>query len=247
MKPRVAISIVIPAYNEEKLIGRCLTSLKNQQFTRPYEIIVVNNNSTDATEKIARSFGVKVIHEPQQGVVFARQRGLLFAHGAIIAGADCDSEYPPDWLEKIYNHFASNTRVVAAGGPGLAEKHPAWAYWICELGYSLVNHYYQLTGHVLYLSAFNFAFKRKFFLTLGGYHTYLELGGGDELDPLARLQKSGRVVFNSTLCVKMNTRRYRVGFLRWLFVHCFYYYILSYWLAKLFHRTLIRNQPVRNI
>ncbi|MEK7165261.1 MAG: glycosyltransferase family A protein, partial [Patescibacteria group bacterium] len=106
MQRSPAISIVVPAYNEEKLIGRCLASLKNQDFSGLYEIIVVNNNSVDKTEEIARTFNVRVITESMQSVVAARDRGLRAARGDIVVGADCDCVYPPHWLKTIYAEFA---------------------------------------------------------------------------------------------------------------------------------------------
>ena len=60
------ISVVIPAFNEENLIRECLESLKNQDFTGGYEVIVVDNGSNDNTFQIARDAGVKVVFCPQQ-------------------------------------------------------------------------------------------------------------------------------------------------------------------------------------
>jgi glycosyltransferase involved in cell wall biosynthesis len=67
---KTLISIIVPAYNEEKLIGLCLSSLENQDFNkRDYEVIVINNASTDNTTQIVQKFGVKLVNEPKKGVV----------------------------------------------------------------------------------------------------------------------------------------------------------------------------------
>lgn len=245
MRQSLAISIVVPAYNEEKLISPCLTSLLKQDFSFPYEIIVVNNNSTDKTESIAQSFHVKVITEEMQSVVAARQRGLTTARADIIVGADADCVYPPGWLQAIYRHFADKN-VVAVGGPGIAEINPLWAHLWYRFGFFLVYVWYRLTGKVFYLSAFNFAFRRSTFLGLGGYHMYLDFGG-DEWDPLSRLQNIGKVIYDKDTYMYVSMRRYRVGFVRHIIVHAFYYYFLNYLLARIFKRTVIRAQPVRNI
>lgn len=245
MKTQPAISIVVPAYNEESLIGKCLTSLKNQEVDFPYEIIVVNNNSTDKTAEIARSFHVQVITEPMQSVVSARQRGLMAAKGDIVAGADCDCEYPSHWLRTILRHY-DNPQVVAVGGPALAAKNPLWAHLIYKIGFRYVEFWYKLTKRVLYLGGFNLSFRRKEFLKLGGYNTYLDFGG-DELDVLSRLKQVGTIVFDPQAYMHVSLRRYRVGFVKWLFVHCLYYYVLNYWLSSIFKRPIIRARPVRNI
>ncbi len=245
METPIAISVVVPAYNEEKLISRCLASLMQQDIKYPFEVIVVNNNSQDRTEEIAKTFSVRVLNEHVQGVVATRQQGLLVAKGEIVVGADCDSVYPPHWLYGIYVHFATDPHVVAVGGPAIAEKNPHWAYLIYKYSFKFVNWFYHKTGNVLYLGGFNFAFRRKTFLELGGYRTYLDFGG-DEIDPLARLKRAGKVVYDHQLSVHIDMRRYREGFLRFLFVHTLYYYLLNYALAYVFKRPVIRAQPVRN-
>jgi glycosyltransferase involved in cell wall biosynthesis len=107
------ISVVIPAYNEEKFLRDCLLSVKKQHVSVPYEIIVVNNNSTDATAKIAREEGVRVFDEPEKGLAFARQKGLDAAKGELLVYLDADVRLPAGWLEKIYTYFQKNPRVSA--------------------------------------------------------------------------------------------------------------------------------------
>ncbi len=246
MENHPAISIIVPAYNEEKLIANCLTSLKNQDFDKPYEIIVVNNNSADKTEDIALSYGVKVITESMQSVVVARQRGVSAARADLVAGADSDCVYPPGWLKAIYRHFA-DPKVVAVGGPGKAsETNPYWGYLTYIWGFALVHIVYRLTGKVIYLLASNFTFRRKAFLALGGYHTYLPLGGGDEIHPLWRLQKVGKAVFDPQAISFISLRRYRVGFLKFLFIHTLYYYVIAFILALLTKKALIQNVAIRD-
>jgi glycosyltransferase involved in cell wall biosynthesis len=71
----VKISVIIPAFNEEKFLGNCLFSLKEQNF-KDFGIIVVDNNSTDKTAEIAKKFGAILVSEKNQGVAFARNRGV---------------------------------------------------------------------------------------------------------------------------------------------------------------------------
>src|ERR1700710_761412 len=68
-------SVVIPAYNEEANIAACLSSLAEQDYPGELEVIVVDNASTDATARIAREHGARVITEPERGVCQARQSG----------------------------------------------------------------------------------------------------------------------------------------------------------------------------
>ncbi len=104
----VRVSVVIPAYNEEKLLKRCLVSLQNQTC-QPFEIIIVDNNSTDATAKIAKEQGVIVIQERRQGIAWARDAGFKRATGDIIARLDADCIAPPNWIQKISDHYQGNS------------------------------------------------------------------------------------------------------------------------------------------
>ncbi|MGI3779384.1 MAG: glycosyltransferase family 2 protein, partial [Janthinobacterium lividum] len=73
---RPRFSVVVPAFNEEAVLARSLEALAAQTFQGPVEVIVVDNASTDGTAELARRWGARVVHEPQAGVCFARQRGL---------------------------------------------------------------------------------------------------------------------------------------------------------------------------
>lgn len=118
------VSIVIPAYNEEKIIGDCLRAIEGQTRA-PDEVIVVDNNSKDRTSEIAKSFSfVRVVHEPNQGMIQARNRGVSEATGDIIARCDADTFVSPTWIEAITNSFA-NADVDAISGPAYYYDLPA--------------------------------------------------------------------------------------------------------------------------
>ena len=88
------LSVVIPAYNEEKFIGECLQSIFHEIEGKNYdlEIIVVNNASTDNTRDIVASHPkVKLVDEPDKGLVKARRAGFLASKGELIANLDADT------------------------------------------------------------------------------------------------------------------------------------------------------------
>lgn len=108
-------SIIIPALNEEKLITLAITSLKKQSINRElYEIIVVDNGSTDNTFSYAQKAGAdKVILEKNKGTNIARQRGVSESNGEIIAFLDADCIAPNDWLSRIESYLSSETVLVS--------------------------------------------------------------------------------------------------------------------------------------
>lgn len=122
MKHLPTLSIIIPAYNEETVIERCLLACVAQ---RPLaeEIIVVNNNSKDQTEKIARRIAkdypearIRIINEKQQGLLPARDRGMDEAVSEVYGRIDADSILEPGWVQVVKEAFADQN-IMAASGP----------------------------------------------------------------------------------------------------------------------------------
>ncbi|OGH23170.1 MAG: hypothetical protein A3F31_04230 [Candidatus Levybacteria bacterium RIFCSPHIGHO2_12_FULL_38_12] len=108
------VSVVIPAYNEEKFIKGCLQSLMEQE-EKADEIIVVDNNSTDKTVKICKEFPVEIVYEPVQGITSARNAGFDKAAFDLIARCDADTIVPYDWIEKIKADFRKSNIDLLAG------------------------------------------------------------------------------------------------------------------------------------
>lgn len=114
----LTLSIVIPAYNEEAVLGACLHAI-SKQTVRPDEVIVVDNNSTDATAAIAASFPfVTVIHEPAQGIIAAHHAGFRKASGSVIARIDADTVMSKTWVERVRSDFSQHKKIDALTGPG---------------------------------------------------------------------------------------------------------------------------------
>lgn len=113
----LTLSVVIPAYNEEHHIENCLEAFAHQTET-PDEVIVVNNNSTDATVRLAQRYHfVTVINESQQGIVFARNAGFDHATGDVLARIDADTIVAPDWVATVKKLAGTMSPNDAATGP----------------------------------------------------------------------------------------------------------------------------------
>jgi O-antigen biosynthesis protein len=111
------ISVVVCAYQAEALLDRCLTGLGAVRYP-DFEIIVVDDGSSDNTVAVARARGVSVIEAGRNGLSGARNIGLEAATGEIVAYLDADAWPDPDWLTYIALAFDGD-QVVAAGGPNL--------------------------------------------------------------------------------------------------------------------------------
>ena len=116
MNKALTLSLIIPAYNEEHHLKQCLDAVADQTVM-PDEVLVVNNNSTDKTVEIARSYPfVTIIDEPKQGIVNARNAGFNAAKSDIIGRVDADNIIVKGWVEHMLELFA-NPKVSAVTGP----------------------------------------------------------------------------------------------------------------------------------
>lgn len=116
MKKALTLSIVIPVYNEANHLKLCLETIA-AQTVKPDEVIVVDNNSTDGTAALARSYDfVRLVHEKRQGVLFAARTGFDAAAGDIICRIDADTMLPAVWLAEVQNFFLAHSEVSAVTG-----------------------------------------------------------------------------------------------------------------------------------
>jgi glycosyltransferase involved in cell wall biosynthesis len=235
----IRFSVIVPAYNEAAYIGRALHALRDQDYDGNYEIIVVDNNSTDDTAAVAAGLGVRVVSEPEQGVCAARQRGVDCSRGEIIVSTDADTTQPRDWLRTIEAGFAISDQVIAIAGPCRYQNPSWWAKAYPALLFGLVAVIHALTGFVFYVSATNIAVRRSAF---PGYDLNLTQGG-DELDLLRRLRRRGLVSWDRHNVVTTSARRLQRGLLYNIFVSFLVFYLLAYWLNRLSQRQTFGMAP----
>ena len=112
-----SVSVVIPCLNDAEALEACLSSLARQSL-QPVEIVVVDNNSTDASADVARRHGARVVPEPMPGIPAAASTGYGCARGEIIARCDADCVLPEDWVQRIAERFAADPSLGALSGPG---------------------------------------------------------------------------------------------------------------------------------
>ncbi|CAN5302209.1 hypothetical protein BH10PAT1_BH10PAT1_3070 [soil metagenome] len=101
------ISVIIPVFNEEKVIAECLTSLREQN-EKDFEIIVVDDGSTDKTLEIIRKFNVVILEQKHQGPATARNLGAKNAKGKILVFVDADMTYNSNFLQNLVKPIQEN-------------------------------------------------------------------------------------------------------------------------------------------
>ncbi|MCL2464087.1 MAG: glycosyltransferase family 2 protein [Micrococcales bacterium] len=233
------VSVVVPAYNEAELLPACLASLAAQDYPGRIEVIVVDNASTDQTARVAGELGAVVLHEPQPGVCYARQRGTLAASGDIIVSTDADTAFSPGWLTGIVAALTQDPARAAVAGPCLWVDAPWWGRLHGRGLITTVHAVYRLTGRVVYASATNIAFWREAF---SGYDVHATQGG-DEVGLLVQLRRHGAIHFARDNVTFTSARRMRRGLWYNVFVTVFYYYLLGYVVNKVARRAVIGSAP----
>ena len=204
------ISVVVPCYNEEKYLPRCLSSLATQSFPRDQFEIGVVDGGNDGTASIAEDFGARLVREPRRGVALARQRGADEARGEIIAISSADTELPPDWLSRIDAHFAADPELAAVGGPVSSYD-----------GNRILDMYFIFppTHFVLAFLGFttfscdNVAIRSSALARVHGFNIYLP--ALEDTDLAFRLRKAGRVRLDRKLIARTSIRRAREGWFRY--------------------------------
>lgn len=182
------VSVIIPTYNEEKNIGRCLKSIKSQTY-KHIEIIIVDQSSSDKTLEISKKYTSKIIIRPKPKFYSppAKSRNIGFKHsrGEFLLNIDADMTLPKKLVENCVNIMEKNSRFV---GLILHEKDIGLNFWAKCRGLEKQC----MVGDPLF-EASRFV-KRTAFLNIKGYDS--NLGSGEDWDLQARLKKIGLIGYS---------------------------------------------------
>jgi glycosyltransferase involved in cell wall biosynthesis len=207
------LSFVIPAYNEEAYLDKCLASVIDAIKRGNYdaEVIVVDNASTDGTKEVAKLFkGVRIVNESKKGLVQARQAGFIASKGDLIANVDADTILPEGWIEKVIKEFSKNDKLVALSGPFVYYDLPRMtnalvqAFFYLGSAGNLLHQYIFRKGSIL--QGGNFVLRRSALEKIGGYNMKLSFWGED-IDIAKRISKVGRVKFTTKFPIYTSGRR----------------------------------------
>jgi glycosyltransferase involved in cell wall biosynthesis len=182
------VSFVIPAKNEEEMIGQCLGAVNNLDYdpTR-YECIVVDNGSVDDTVKIARLKGAKVLTMPSGTISALRNLGARQARGDYVAFIDADCVIDKDWLKNALPHFADPTIGCVGAHPGIPQE----STWV-QKTWQLQNTRTAAVEEVDWLPSMNMLVKRKAFLDCGGFNESLITC--EDVDFCYRLKRDFKII-----------------------------------------------------
>jgi glycosyltransferase involved in cell wall biosynthesis len=201
------ISLVIPAYNEEKYIHVCLEHAIKNSKGKFFEIIVIDNASTDRTGEIARGFpGVRVVHEKRKGLTQARQRGFEEATGDLLAYIDADTRLPAGWIETTLEEFARDKDLASLSGPYIYYDISRWQQLQVRLYWNaLALPLYYFVGYMVVGG--NFVIRKDVLHKMNGFDTSISFYGEDT-NIARRARRHGKVKFKPSFAMHTSGRRF---------------------------------------
>lgn len=192
-------SIIIPMYNSEETIERCLDSLVNLSYPKDrYEIIVVDDGSTDRSRELAEKYSVKIVDNDGGTIAAVRNSGTKVAVGDIFCFVDSDCEVYESWLESAVNQLSSHEKNGATGTGYITPLESTWIEkaWLYES-----NH---LPFETDFIPCGNFIVKSRVFNELNGFNE--KLTTCEDADICARIKRNNYRVINDSSIKSIHLR-----------------------------------------
>lgn len=193
----VFVTVIIPVWNGAVVIAKCLEALCAQTYPKDaFEIIVIDNGSSDDTTVIAKSFpGVRVITELRPGSYAARNAGLASARGEFVAFTDADCIPAPRWLEEAVIAAGQRSAALYGGRTVLfAEDHRNSAAAKYELAFSFLSSDWRENAKRGQCITANWFCRRSLLLELGGFDVSVKSGGDVKMSKQVR-DAGGEIVY----------------------------------------------------
>jgi glycosyltransferase involved in cell wall biosynthesis len=201
MTPTVTISVIVPVYNAEETISSCLKSLFEQSIPKTrYEIIVVDDGSTDHTRDIVTGFDVHYMFQHNQGPASARNQGAHAASGELILFTDSDCIPSFNWIEEMIHPFDHSEITGVKGAYRTIQKSVVarFAQMEFEDRYDLL----QKRSYIDMVDTYSAAYRKHIFLSMGLFDQRFTAANGEDMDFSCRLFAAGyRLVFNPNAIV----------------------------------------------
>jgi len=200
------VSVIVCSYNGGRTLARCLESLGKINYPN-YEVILVDDGSTDNTEEIAAQFpSVRYIHQTNHGLSHARNTGAAAAKGDVFAYTDSDCMADPDWLYYLIGTLTSGD-YAGVGGPNVSPPARNAIQAVVAGAPGGPSHVLLTDTVAEHIPGCNMAFYRWAFENVGGFDPeYLK--AGDDVDFCWRLQQAGFVISFSPTAIVWHHRRF---------------------------------------
>ena len=195
-------SIIVPTWNAEKILPLCLQALERQTIAKDrYEIIVIDDGSTDHSAEIVQKFSAGYHFQENQGPAAARNRGAALSKGSIIFFTDADCVPDPNWLEEMSAPFA-RTEVTAVKGAYRTEQKSIVARF-AQLEFEERFAMLEKNNSIDMVDTYSAGFRKEIFQALGGFDTRFPAANNEDTELSYRMAEQGHtMVFNPRAVVR---------------------------------------------
>jgi len=195
------ISVIIPAFNSEKSLSKCLDSLDQQDYGKPFEIIVVDDGSSDDTVNVAKTFKkVKTIKQSHGGPAKARNTGAKIAKGNIVLFTDADCVADKGWLSEMVKPFDNNDIVGVQGRYKTKQKGIIPVFTQLEIEQRYAN--MKRASYIDFVGSYSAAYRRSIFIRFSGFDESFPKASGEDPELSFRMAREGhKMVFNPNAVV----------------------------------------------
>jgi len=190
------ISVIVPAYNAGKTIGQALSAITNQSYPAElYEIIVVDDGSTDDTVEEIKKFPVKYIWQKNSGPATARNRGVSDATGEIILFTDSDCVPNIEWIREMTKPF-EDPKVMAVKGAYRTNQKSIVARF-SQIEFEERFEMLKKSESIDMVDTYSAGFRKGIFLKMGGFDTSFPVANNEDTELSYRMSRLGlKMVFN---------------------------------------------------
>jgi glycosyltransferase involved in cell wall biosynthesis len=201
-----ALSVIVPAYNEERHLEACLTSLFSQDFDLPYEVIVVDGPSEDGTAAVAGRFPVRLVRLEQRGIGAAWKAGAENSRADILAFTEADTVVPAHWLGAIHRVMMEHPQAVGMVGSFILAGKPPIVNALARISIHLTDRIHELYSGTVAFRGKNFAIRMQSLAECGGFDERVEAYGDVELS--MRAKRLGKIIYLPSLLVQTSSREF---------------------------------------
>jgi len=225
-------SVVIPVYNEEESIKACLETLCRQTTKEPFEVVIADNNSTDKSVEVIKTFSDRlnlvIVPAKKQGRGAARKVGFAHAKADILFSTDADTRVPPRWIASLGSHFLDPKVVGVTTFCYITDCSPR-INTVFNLTQPVFATLYRWFFKHYWFSGFSFAIRKEVYEKVGGIDDSLD--AQEDTDLSNRVYKLGKILVDRRVKVQMSGRRFKNGLIKG-----FYPYVKTYIALNALHK-----------
>ena len=199
MLPRV--SVIVPAYNSENTIGRCLSAIEAQDYPlRLFEVIVVDDGSRDSTAEVIKGRGVKYFWQTNKGPATARNKGVEQATGEIILFTDADCVPEKNWIREMTRPFDDKEVAAVKGAYRTGQKEIVARF--CQIEFEERFEMLRRASSIDMIDTYSAGFRKDIFDKMGGFDTSFPAANNEDTELSYRMSAKGfKMAFNPNAVV----------------------------------------------